>query len=137
VARPEQIASALRLTAASKPLWLDISGISMGRTILPGNQVLVVGAQRPRLGQVWAFCNDAGSVVVHRCRGRDDGRFVFEGDGTGHADRPVATNRLVGKVAAVRRGSQVRRLGRIETFVGASKLVTRRGVRFVRRLAGR
>jgi hypothetical protein len=137
VARPEQIASALRLTAASKPLWLDISGVSMGRTIAPGSEVLVVGAQRPRLGQVWAFCNDAGAVVVHRCRGRRRGQFVFEGDATGHADRPVGTGLLVGKVAAVRRGEDVRRLGRTDAFVGALNLLARRARRLVRRTVGR
>jgi hypothetical protein len=133
MASPEHIASALRLTVASKPLWLDTSGHSMGRTIVPGSEVLVVAAQRPRVGQVWAFCNDAGLVVVHRCRGRRAGHFVFEGDATGHADRPVDTNRLVGRVAAVRRGSRVRHFGPWQSLAGAVAIAARRAIRFARR----
>jgi hypothetical protein len=62
---------------------------------------------------------------------------MFEGDATGHADRAVETNRLVGKVAAVRRGSNVRRLGHAETLIGAITLAARRGLRYLRRPEGR
>jgi hypothetical protein len=134
---PERIASALRLTVSSNPLWLDASGTSMGRAIRPGSEIQVVAAQRPRRGQVWAFCDDAGTVVIHRCRGRRGGRFVFEGDATGHADRPVAATRLVGRVAAVRHDSRVRRLGRADTVIGALAILLRRAQRRVRRARGR
>jgi hypothetical protein len=130
---PERIASALRLTVSSNPLWLDASGTSMGRAIRPGSEVQVVAAPGPRRGQVWAFCDDAGAVVVHRCRGRRGDRFVFEGDATGHADRPVSVERLVGRVAAVRRGTSVRRLGRTDEVIGALATWGRRGQRLARR----
>ena len=85
---------------------------------------------------MWAFCDDAGAIVVHRCRGRHHDHYVFEGDSTGHADRPVSADRLVGRVAAVRRGTDVRRLGWADRVIGGAATLGRRAFRLVRRTLG-
>lgn len=130
--RPERIASALRLTIESKPLWLETSGGSMGRSIVPGSEILVASATRPRRGEVWAFCDDAGTIVAHRCRGRRATAYLFEGDAVGRADLPVPHERLVGRVVASRSGSELRRFGRLEAVRGTIATLVRRGRRRLR-----
>src|SRR5439155_10855322 len=66
--RGEAVAAALRARVAARSLWLDVSGPSMGRAILSGTRVLVVEADCPRWGEIWAFCDAGGAIVVHRFR---------------------------------------------------------------------
>lgn len=135
VPRPETVAGALRQAAAGdRELWLDVSGTSMGRAIVGGGSVLVGPRPRPRVGEVWAFCDDAGRIVVHRCRGRAGGAWVFEGDAVGRRDAPVAADRLIGRVGAVRDAEgRVRRLGGADRVWGVAAIGVRRAGRLVRR----
>ena len=64
--RPETIAAGLRGGAEAGALWLDVFGDSMGRSIVPGEAVLLGPAPRPRTGEVWAFCDARSRIVVHR-----------------------------------------------------------------------
>lgn len=80
-------------------------------TILAGNEVRVVArARRPRIAEIWAFCDANGTIVVHRYRMRDAaGRSVFRGDGQPWRDDPVPDDLLIGLVTHVRQGEIVRR----------------------------
>ena len=132
--RPETIAAGLRGGAGSGALWLDVSGDSMGRTIVPGEAVLLRPAPRPRAGEVWAFCDARSRIVVHRSRGGRDDAWRFEGDDVGVADPAVPTAWLIGRVTAVRGpGGEVRRLGRGDRTWGRTRLMARRARRLLRR----
>jgi hypothetical protein len=78
----------------------------MGHTITSGNEVLVVAVARPRWGQIWAFCNDRGEIVVHRYLLERRGLARFRGDAVRAPDRLVHPDRLIGRVVKVRRGNR-------------------------------
>ena len=83
-------------------MWLDVSGNSMLPTLRSPAKVLVAGAPSPRRGDVWAFVDHNGSIVVHRyLRRRRDGSLVFRGDGLPHEDWSVRSHQLVGRVLRV------------------------------------
>lgn len=109
---PATKALALRRAATGSSLWLEASGDSMGRLIVPGDRVAIVATTRPRRGQVWAFCDARGDVLVHRCRGRRGGLWLFQGDARGRPDRPVSEANLVGRVTAIDHAGRRRPLGR-------------------------
>jgi phage repressor protein C with HTH and peptisase S24 domain len=131
--RPERIASTLRRAAAERDVWLDVSGDSMGRAILSGSQVEVRAAAAPRVGEIWAFCDEDGGIVVHRYRGRHDGSLVFEGDSSPHADRPITADRLIGRVVTVRTDGASCTIGRLSRWAGTVGLLRRRAGRLARR----
>lgn len=116
--RPETMARALRSAAASRPLWIEVAGRSMGRTIVPPARVLVSAAVRPRRGEVWAYCDDRSVVVVHRFLRRRGDALIFQGDGAARPDAPVHGGRLVGKVVAVDRGGRRLRMGQLSRLAG-------------------
>jgi hypothetical protein len=95
---PFVTARLLRARAAAEPLWLDVSGHSMGRSIPDGTRVRVDTGASPRRGEVWAFCNDTGEIVVHRSRGADERGHRFQGDTVVREDSPVVDALLVGRV---------------------------------------
>lgn len=96
--RPEAVAAVLRKRLEREPVWIPVDGDSMGRTIRPPAKVLVVAADTPRWGEIWAFTNDDSTIVVHRCRGTVDNLHSFHGDGQLSRDRPVGPERLIGRV---------------------------------------
>ena len=61
----------------------------------------------PRAGSMWAFCNAAGLVVVHRCVAPGTDTSSFRGDSHLRRDPPVPHARLVGEVVAVDRRGRV------------------------------
>ena len=73
----------------------------MGRSLPEGVQVRVEVANEPERGEVWVFVGADGAPVVHRCRARTEGGFVFQGDATVRADPVVPADRLVGRVVEV------------------------------------
>ncbi len=93
----------------------------MGRTIRAGSSVQIVAAETPRFGEIWAFCNPEGAVVVHRYLGRDDDSYRFQGDATG-ADLPASPDLIIGRVAAVKRGGHVRAVRRLDRWIGGARL---------------
>jgi hypothetical protein len=101
---PSVTARLLRERARSEPLWLDVSGRSMGRSIPDGTRVRVEAAASPRRGEVWAWCNEAGEIVVHRSRGVGTRGHRFQGDAVVRADPPVADARLIGRVVELAPG---------------------------------
>jgi hypothetical protein len=72
-------------------------------TISAGSRVRVFSrSRRPRIAEIWAFCDPTGEIVVHRYRRRDPaGRFVFRGDNVRQHDVPVDDERLIGVVTQV------------------------------------
>jgi hypothetical protein len=98
---PEVLARLLRSRAAAGPLRIEVSGGSMGRTIVTGSTVWIVARRRPRWGEVWAFGEPGGNVAVHRCVWSRRGHTRFWGDGNPAPDPPAPDTRLIGKVIRV------------------------------------
>ena len=93
----------------------------MGRTIRPGSSVQIVAGDTPRFGEIWAFCNAEGAVVVHRYLGRDGGDYRFQGDATG-ADLPASPDLIIGRVTAVERRGDARAVHRFDRWIGGARL---------------
>ena len=127
----------LREAAATAPLWITARGTSMGRTVPTGASVLVARSAPPRSGQVWAYCDLSGRVVVHRYRRHTGAGHVLQGDTVTYPDAPIGDEQLIGKVTAVRRGEQVRSLGWTDRCVGASQRIPRAMVARASRMARR
>jgi phage repressor protein C with HTH and peptisase S24 domain len=108
---PATKARLLRRAVGSSSMWIPVYGASMGWTIPPGSTVHVVPSTQPRRGQLWAYCNDASTVVVHRYEYRADAGHVLRGDAARQSDPPVDDERIIGRVVAVRRGDRVPRVG--------------------------
>jgi hypothetical protein len=106
-------AALLRRRVSVAPLWLPVRGPSMDPTVRDGWEVRVVPGSRPRRGELWAFYNPDGVLVVHRCRRSNDGVHLFAGDAVLRADPLVSDELLVGRVTGLRGG-------------GATRVVTRR-----------
>jgi hypothetical protein len=98
LAAPHVTARLLREAAETRPFWVDVYGRSMGWSIPGGCRVRVEPGVRPRRGEVWAYCDDRGNVVVHRSRGERAGAFRFQGDARVRADPPVCSDQLIGRV---------------------------------------
>jgi hypothetical protein len=73
----------------------------MGWSIPDATKVLVEPAPSPRRGEVWAFCDDRGEIVVHRCRGRVGELLRFQGDTRVRPDPVVVDEQLIGRVVAL------------------------------------
>ena len=128
----------LRQAAADAPLWIAARGDSMGRTIPTGASVLVAHDASPRRGQLWAYCDEAGRVVVHRYRRHTSAGHVLQGDTRVQPDPPVQDERLIGRVTAVRRRGRDRHVGWSDRCLGESQRLPRellaRATRMTRRL---
>jgi hypothetical protein len=116
----------LREAAACEPLWIVAHGASMGRTIPSGSSVRVAGAAAPRRGQVWAYVDGSGAVVVHRYRRRSATGHVLQGDTSSHSDAPVPTDQLIGRVTAVRSAGRLRSVGSFDRLRFEYRRVARR-----------
>jgi hypothetical protein len=111
--RPETMAGALRRAASgSVPLKLEVQGSSMRGTILPGSLARIVAGGLPRRGEIWAFCDPQGNILVHRYRARKGGLFIFQGDSRVRADPPVGQPLLIGRVISVEERGRTRSLSR-------------------------
>ncbi len=130
-------AALLRRRVALRPTWFPVVGESMGSAIRTDSEVLVAGAAEPRFGEVWAFCDAQGVLVVHRLVRRRRGAFCFQGDAH-WPDQPVGRELLVGRVVRVRYRGHERRLGRRDRLAGGAR-ATLRGLarRAARRLGAR
>ena len=95
---PFVTARLMRTRAEAAPFWLDVSGTSMGWSIPSGTRVRVDATASPRRGEVWAFCNDTGDIVVHRFRRATGGGLRFQGDARVRADDSVEDAQLIGRV---------------------------------------
>jgi hypothetical protein len=99
----------------------------MGRTIVSGSAVWVSAADRPRWGEIWAFCESAQTVAVHRYVGRRRGQNRFWGDGNVGADAVVDDALLIGRVVAIEPpGGGSRPLTTRRAVVDACKVGARR-----------
>ncbi len=100
-------AKVLRGRIGTEGLWIEVVGDSMRPTLVPPAKVLVVGAARPRGGEVWAYVDRHGSIVVHRyLRRHRDGSLAFRGDGVDHEDGWVTPFQLIGRVLRATRSGR-------------------------------
>jgi phage repressor protein C with HTH and peptisase S24 domain len=133
---PFVTARLMRTRAEAAPFWLDVSGTSMGWSIPSGTRVRVDATASPRRGEVWAFCNDTGDIVVHRFRRATGGGLRFQGDARVRADDSVEDAQLIGRVVELAPPRAPRRWG---PLAGAVQRVPRvaiaRTVRVARRVA--
>lgn len=97
----------------------------MGRAVVGGERVLVVGGGQPRRGEIWAFVDETGVLVVHRYRSQVDGMMWFCGDTNAVDDRPVPLCAVVGRVVEVDRNGRRRRVGVESRIVGRVRLDAR------------
>lgn len=125
----------LRRRVAQSPTWLPVAGSSMGRTIRTNSEVLVTPSAEPRFGEVWAFCNAEGTLVVHRFVRRRQGAFYFQGDAH-WPDPPVSGDLLVGRVLRIRHGGRERHLGGTDRLTGGARLAFRGRARALARRLG-
>lgn len=114
----------LRRRIERGPSWLPVVGASMGRTIRTGSEVLVARSAEPRFGEVWAFCNTDGVLVVHRFARRRHQDYYFQGDAH-WPDPPVSRDLLVGRVLRVRYQGRERGLGAVDRLTGGARLMFR------------
>jgi hypothetical protein len=131
--KPEVVALVIRRAASANPLWLDVSGSSMGSAIVSGDAVRVGMARRPHQGEVWAFCDATAAIVVHRCRGRRREGWLFEGDAVGQADPVVLESWLIGRVVSIRHNHVERSVGERDRWAGTYAIARRRIRRAMRR----
>lgn len=80
----------------------------MGSRYPPGSRLLVLATSAlPRCGEVWAFVDDAGRVVAHRCVWtRRPTSIHFRGDAKLRLDERVTVANLVGRVTVVDDGQR-------------------------------
>ena len=95
----------------------------MGRTILPGSRVLLDEVPAPSLGEIWAWCQPDGEIVVHRSLGRGRRGYRFQGDARRDLDPPVAPERIIGRVTAIEYRGMRRTLGWQSRWRGTVRLV--------------
>ena len=95
---PDVTARLLRGRLADGPLELPVSGSSMRGVIESGAIVDLSAADEPRVGEIWAFVDDDGNLVVHRIRHVAPDQVVGRGSGNIRDDAPVRRHRLVGRV---------------------------------------
>jgi hypothetical protein len=74
---------------------------------------------------VWAYCDESGTVVVHRYRRHVDTGHVLQGDTSASCDAPISDEQLIGRVVAVRVDGRVRALGRLDRWLGDSRGTSR------------
>ncbi len=125
----------LRDRCGPEGLWLAVDGGSMRPTIEPPGKVLVVARPAPRYGEVWAFADPAGGVVVHRLTARRGDGLVFHGDALARPDPAVPTLVLVGRAVRVRDPRGERDLATADRLRGLARHAARHAGAGVRRVA--
>jgi hypothetical protein len=130
---PEATAAGLRKAVAAGSFGLDVSGRSMGKTIQAGSRVTLVLAEQPRRGEIWAFVDTTGDILVHRCIRTGLEPWHFQGDARARPDRPVTADRLVGRVAATEQDGRVRTFGMVDRVLSEPVRVAWRTYRRTRR----
>lgn len=117
------LARLMRAKLEDGPVWIPVSGASMAPTIVGGGRVEVIASRRrPRRGEVWAFVDATGTIVVHRYRSADGGRMWFRGDGNPRDDLPVPAEAVIGRVAVVDDANGHRRIGPKDRLRGRVRL---------------
>ena len=105
----------------------------MGTTILEGSHVLLEEAPRPHIGEIWAWCADDSTVVVHRSLGRGRLGYRFQGDGRIDLDPPVPLDRIIGRVRQVRHRDHLWQVGWRDRIFRTAQLLLLTNARAVAR----
>jgi|SRR5216684_5175323 signal peptidase I len=84
-------------------VWLRAASSSMRPLVQPGDELRLVSADpaSTRPGTIVAYRGD-GAIVVHRLLRRGPHGIVTKGDALAEPDAPVAWERVLGRVAALR-----------------------------------
>jgi len=65
-----------------------------------GSVATISPSSDPRPGQVWAFVDDSGRLIVHRIRTISADAVTHRGVGNARDDQPVGRSRMVGRVVS-------------------------------------
>jgi signal peptidase I len=121
----EQVLQTLRTAARDRAVTLKVKGDSMAPRLTDGEPITVLARRHYWPGDIVAFAADGGEVVVHRVVGfRPSGSgwaLVTRGDAVAATDRPVARDRVIGKLAENRRPAPITAVERLQawrTFAG-------------------
>jgi hypothetical protein len=84
-------------------VWVREASSSMWPLIQPGDELRLVPVDGPaaRPGMIVAYRADR-AIVVHRLLSHGSGFIVTKGDALAEPDAPVACDRILGRVAALR-----------------------------------
>ena len=128
------VARLLRDRLVDAPLEFPVRGSSMSGVIESGSRVFVERASAPRRGEIWAFVDHSGAVVVHRVRELGGGLVVGRGAANPIDDDGLPIDRLVGRVRQVVGPDGRRRsFGPVDRLKAAAEFSLRRRVRRWRR----
>ena len=105
----------------------------MRGSIDSGSVVEIHAARAPRVGEIWAFTDDSGNLVVHRVRHLRGDTVIARGSGNTLDDEPVEHQRLIGRVISATAGARTRRYGTLDRRRAAIEFSTRSVVRRLRR----
>jgi len=100
---PAATARLLRRRVETGSIELRVSGSSMSGVIESGSTVVVEAGPVPRPGEIWAFANDEGVIVVHWVRHVDEFHVIGRGTGNQFDDGPVPIENAVGRVRRLTR----------------------------------
>lgn len=114
---PEAVARLLRSRVEAGAIDLPVAGSSMKGVIESGATVTIGHAEQPRRGEIWAFVDDDGTVVVHRVRTITTDTIIGRGTGNPVDDPPVPKTRLIGRVERTLTST-----GKSTTFRGRDRL---------------
>ena len=115
------------------PIDLDVAGSSMKGVIATGSTVVIEAAEAPRRGEIWAFVDDDGRIMVHRIREIEGDTVVGRGTGNPLDDDPVDRDRLVGRVSSATQGGRVRHFGSFDRIRSRIEFASRKRLRWLRR----
>lgn len=127
--RPDAVAALLRGRLAGGDVELPVKGTSMAGLIESGATVVLTEASQPRTGEIWAFVDDDGGIVVHRVREYDGANVTGRGSGNSVDDEPVPSSRLIGRVTAARNHGRHRVFGEVDRVRASVAMRSRRRIR--------
>jgi len=114
---PDAVAALLRRRVGESGLTVPVAGSSMAGTIESGSLAMIAPSDSPRPGQVWAFVDGSGRLVVHRIRTISADAVTHRGVGNSRDDQPVGRSRMVGRVVSSTSDGHTTKFGKLDAFV--------------------
>jgi len=128
---PDAVANLLRRRVNESELELPVTGSSMLGAIDSDSVVRLVASSRPRPGEVWAFVDNDGRLIVHRIRRLRPDTVTHRGVGNSRDDEPVSRTRMVGRVVSSSGRGRSRRFGSLDAFIANASFRVRAVARSV------
>lgn len=127
----------LRALAKRGELELTVRGESMVPSLEPGDRIRIAWRRVLLPGDVIAFENSDGRVLVHRVLGPRPSRgslaWMTRADATGQVDPPVPVDRVIGRVVAINEVKSAARISLPDRFSSLALYSRRLGRALARR----